>query len=1473
MAKYIKSYSNYVLKTKHQSTNDGTIYERDITTIGGRDQFAKGQVPIYRSGNFVITTNNDYADYKKISDRDWHRNDEGEIWTINTLKNYEKDEKSSYDKKIVIKKDYYDLRDFAYYGSCAELMRTSVENILKHYPGELYIPYEVLYVKKNGDDSDVQYTKEAAKYAWGENGYECKKSGIKGYYTSHSKTPPGGLTIEEQEAIEQGKPYTRMFEYVTNSRGDALEKRSLSLIDNPFEINMHDTHIPDGADPLKYFAENGISNYVGYLRDIDESSDGCGVNDNWQIDKEHEYSLSIKDIIYDGIGEKVTINDVFSVVGKFCSENPSEQTCDTEFSVNVTSHEIIETTKEDVYCIEPGKYIGKFTLCFNKIDYGFKTTPGLQRDDEGNPKEMCCDGEINVLGSDYSGEVEDISSTRDKKECSYELKIYMFMGDDYKVKYLVDDVEVGGNIKVTYDNTEDDCADNSATVNTDLSGAFAEKNFRARIRPKSSIIEEYFNNLSSFEKVLLNRHSDTLYTAYFELIGENDYGFYTYIDGFTFPTTYGGYNLGSTNQAFTEYVNSLSKIGEYYDSMFTDNLWRSMTHESIKNFDWTYTRHYTPGEEEPFIEGGTRIQKIIRVYGREFDDIKTYIEAIDDSNTVTYDNINNLPDYFFTDKLEDYGWDVKLVYPLVLSEFVNNHTTTPIDINNMFPKKYDEEGNEISTADAEKLNYFYDSDAENKNRIDIRRVFNQDFSEIKVKPYSCSNITTIKRTNYSVTHPEVQVTKTEIEFNDPKLEEVCVEGGSNVTIKTSEETGEDVSKGYHNDCGELIRIYCNENEYSSADVNNEFLKRLILNSKDLWKHKGTVDGMEMLLSLFGLKSKKRILNDEKYFVTKQTEMDENDIPKNNFDVNVDKIEGCDDNMEFTINVEANSNNCLSLTSLGKEYYKKYSDKLYDLYDYDIKEYTLFTTGIIDEWDASKNMYNYDWINSTKLISYNNNDYEPYQGLPVYYKEEEKENGVKERRLFPHFNSYDYYDGNPYYQMNGGWMQKKPFMFDTKNNIVVEKDELDNKLFTETIKNIKSVGTLKELLSNHTLAEKKGDICQVDDLSGRYAIIDGYVYDILTENDSTDAFDFIYATIENNSLSVGNAFFSDYVIISNPYEPNGKQRIDLTDEYFNNTKIKVYILKENDQYTIDVHSKESSISTFTVFENGKYMEGDNYTNYFIINDVDYYNELSVFGWRQLRNDEYEYYRMNTISDYREGNNPHTGHMHYDNGHEYLTYFQSIFKYTYEKDLFDYRQYDENDIDKLEDIETVGFKNLIDDDKCVVNYDSFLREDSKCHYFGTMISLANREGITCFNKRFDSDLENESNYSVMDVTRKSLIYDYDENGDNMNPELRNLRYGNVYGFLGEKGTYNYSEMDRKVTDQIVNTKRMDIDFYIKNKNEYSKEWLEEVKYIDSVILPYLSQMIPSGVIWRVNYITRNSETWGSNATTDCYPQTNG
>ena len=133
MAKYVKSYSNYVLKTKHQTVNDGTVYERDFTTIGGRDSFTKGQIPIFRSGNFLLTTGRINNEYKKVSNGSYANNSEGSVWTGDILEEFNTDVKTSNDKKIEIKSDIHNLRDFAYYGSCSELIRGTINSLLQTF--------------------------------------------------------------------------------------------------------------------------------------------------------------------------------------------------------------------------------------------------------------------------------------------------------------------------------------------------------------------------------------------------------------------------------------------------------------------------------------------------------------------------------------------------------------------------------------------------------------------------------------------------------------------------------------------------------------------------------------------------------------------------------------------------------------------------------------------------------------------------------------------------------------------------------------------------------------------------------------------------------------------------------------------------------------------------------------------------------------------------------------------------------------------------------------------------------------------------------------------------------------------------------------------------------------------------------------------------------------------------------------------
>lgn len=140
MTKYIKSYSNYVLKKKHQLLGDSsTVFERDMTTIGGLDQFSPGQKPIYKSNNFIITVNNDNTSQRHYLNNGFVRNDSGETWTLKNLEeeNVENNEKSL---QIVLKQDYYKLKDFAYFGSCVELIRASILDIIDKFPRRIVCP-------------------------------------------------------------------------------------------------------------------------------------------------------------------------------------------------------------------------------------------------------------------------------------------------------------------------------------------------------------------------------------------------------------------------------------------------------------------------------------------------------------------------------------------------------------------------------------------------------------------------------------------------------------------------------------------------------------------------------------------------------------------------------------------------------------------------------------------------------------------------------------------------------------------------------------------------------------------------------------------------------------------------------------------------------------------------------------------------------------------------------------------------------------------------------------------------------------------------------------------------------------------------------------------------------------------------------------------------------------------------------------
>ena len=1112
----VKSHSNYVLKSRHQDVNDGTIYERDITTIGGVNQFAKGMTPIYRSNNFIITVRNDNSSTNVFNNTNWERNDTGTVWTLENVSGLTSDSEDANDMKIVLKQDYYDFCDFAYYGSLSELFRASITDIIDRFPGELY----------------------------------CTSNNI--YYTVSE--------VIDKEVIED-----RVI----------LGNENLFNLDNPFGIDLHSKVTPkNNTNPLKYFADDGYKNYL-------------------------------------------LITD----------DNPSGVTIDSWSS---------EPTSND-YC-------------------------------KGN---KICDIRIN----------------------NYTIEAYV--GDDGKIFYFGDESMKG-----------------------------------LHIRPNEKYITEFYNKCDNFQKILMNRKTTPLYKATFSVLGESKYGLTKSFETFIFPTTYGDYNIIADEYGFSDYTSRLIKIGEFYDSNITDNIYRAMTHEAIKNFDWTYTREYTSGEEEEYVLGGHKIQKALRVIGREFDEIKAYINNIKNICRASYDDRGNMPDYFLKDSLADEGWDIKLVYPY--EGKVNNEDCKFV----------------ITSQDR------------------------------KVRPYS-SDIIDDKMNKYGFF-----MYKGDEDDDTVKLAVPNKYSGTDYHFASAENSG---STWYRCTVRNRIRPYVDNKEYSYHEMSNLFLKRLKLNSRHIWRHKGTVDGVEMILGMFGLKSQRF----------------------------------CDASYDNELKA-----------------------------DYKITEYSWSTRPLEDTKNCLYDMFNIDWINSTKNIIYDYrgvsnytsisaaSDYIPYQGLPVEYIEVDD----NRRLLYPSFNKDEKYDGDPYFQMKGGWQEKTYddgngnkcyFQFNDDSTKIVSSTTTP--IFKETLKTIKSVNFIGDLLATPSENVLDGAICYVVNVNNNLLIIDDTAYDIYTEdytdeNGVTVSRRYVKMVKEGGYIkATSDKFFTDDLTVFDiDLKP---RRYDIYNSE-NGLIVRAYIndnpTKDGDnEYSnrkflcISDNDGEFEISSVTILENG-----NGYSNYFYLDNAQFSHMMATEyavvdsddktiiqnGWRRLKYSDEEYRKISTLTNYFNGNNPHNGNLTYDNGYEYFKYFKTLFKYACEEELFDDRCHDNvYDLVQMLQEDKYGFSSLTEE-----NYKN-LDADTKIHYFGNYMERP-KNGILS-----DDDYKKYEHINQIDCGKGDVTKLY-KNIDGNDP----------------------------VTNQIINTKRIGIEFFIDDFGDDYK-W-SQIKYIDDIIMGYLTQMIPSTAILSINYSTR-------------------
>ena len=146
--------------------------------------------------------------------------------------------------------------------------------------------------------------------------------------------------------------------------------------------------------------------------------------------------------------------------------------------------------------------------------------------------------------------------------------------------------------------------------------------------------DEFFIELNEFENNLLNRLTTPIYTSEFKVFNENENGdIIESTEELTWPTN-DGYNIDFNTPEYLGYVSELLKISDINDDSKSNLIVRFLVSNSISEFDTIpdINNSYTDSS-------GQKMTNTLRIYGREFDEIKKYSDGIKFANVVTYDKI------------------------------------------------------------------------------------------------------------------------------------------------------------------------------------------------------------------------------------------------------------------------------------------------------------------------------------------------------------------------------------------------------------------------------------------------------------------------------------------------------------------------------------------------------------------------------------------------------------------------------------------------------------------------------------------------------------------------------------------------------------------------------------------------------------------------------------------------------------------
>ena len=850
MGRYRKFTSNYIKRGLHQHLKGGSsIFERDWVTLGGQLRFGPNKIPYYNSGNFIFTTSR-IPTYKKK-----HR-----LGTIVGEFTYPDVKNASDDvNKVKPKVKTNDIRTFAYYGSAAELVRASVENIVKTFPGilthknskfsllkpdqtEFYFIDYAEVINNFGIDFIHKMDDEKTRYKYLRSSYKD--------YLLNDKP------IVRYELIERN-----MFQYYCNDPDyENCLYKCYNNVKKQLTSNYLSLRIPSEGEPIDdillvretfTISAEDFPNYND--TQYDHTPIFIGITKNGTTVKSKGFTETDRHSGDENESFGITQNANFRITYDFVNKNLiffDKNTNETKYTyhIDLTYNDrcniyiykeyAIKQRYQYIQMMTVGEHEGPDQSHQEDPNYDLRKWTGLGcnlRNWMPNTSfRKVCDNNYDTTTNDFKyvlysqashDTLDDIDTYLPNRNLPlYEVHLYTeeeSENPDAKIYAYIYEGEV---IYLTDYNYSD------GTPIEERPEPFV-------IRPKDEIIENFFKSLDHFESLLLSRDTKPIYTATFITPFERIDKVFYYPRLYTWPS-YSGYCIDVSSARFAEYIDSLMSMAEKMDEYWTDNIYRRMTHEAIRNYDWTYTREYIEGDEEANVLGGERMENVLRVVGRIFDDVKVYIDGMRNLNRVTYNSYNNIPNALLSEMLNNQGFSICSIIP----HFYDCCT----------PRKLKTGDTYIDCATGEQMT------AESDSTQDVLadcNCFEKHLTYGEV--YIDGDDRNIKSAD---TEGDYWV------YEDPKITEKDLynkeTGQGYVTNKTEE-----------NDYVWYPTV--NIDRVTSSEIDIEFLKRLMLCAARILTTKGTKHCIEMMMGMFGYGLDEDFRITEYYREVKPRNYDEN----------------------------------------------------------------------------------------------------------------------------------------------------------------------------------------------------------------------------------------------------------------------------------------------------------------------------------------------------------------------------------------------------------------------------------------------------------------------------------------------------------------------------------------------------------------------------------------------------------------------